>query len=416
MRSFVNIPELLAPAGDMERLKVALAYGADAVYLGGKNFGLRAFSGNFSPQELTQACVYAHERGRKVYVTVNVFPHNAEIHALPDYLKQLAEAGCDAILVADPGVFCLARELIPQIPVHISTQANTTNWRAAKFWQEQGAERVVLARELSLAEIVEVRQNVSLELECFVHGAMCVSYSGRCLMSAYMTGRAANRGECAQPCRWRYALVEEKRPGQFFPLEEDERGTYILNSRDLCLLEQLPELAAAGVQSFKIEGRMKSVHYLATVVRVYREALDSLARQTSGSKSAAGQNMQQWLQEIEKAGSRGYTTGFYYGQLADDSQEYETVRTLPEWEYAGLVKGWDALTGRALVEQRNHMQLGDEIEVLRPAGAVTRQRLTEMTDADGAPLATAPHPQQMLWIRLDTAAGEFAMLRRRRRE
>ena len=412
----MNIPELLAPAGDMERLKVALAYGADAVYLGGKNFGLRAFSGNFSPQELTQACVYAHERGRKVYVTVNVFPHNAEIHALPDYLKQLAEAGCDAILVADPGVFCLARELIPQIPVHISTQANTTNWRAAKFWQEQGAERVVLARELSLAEIVEVRRNVSLELECFVHGAMCVSYSGRCLMSAYMTGRAANRGECAQPCRWRYALVEEKRPGQYFPLEEDEQGTYILNSRDLCLLEQLPELAAAGVQSFKIEGRMKSVHYLATVVRVYREALDSLARQTSGPKSAAGQNMQQWLQEIEKAGSRGYTTGFYYGQLADDSQEYETVRTLPEWEYAGLVKDWDALAGRALVEQRNHMQLGDEIEVLRPAGAVTRQRLTEMTDADGAPLTFAPHPQQMLWIRLDTAAGEFAMLRRRRRE
>ena len=412
----MNIPELLAPAGDMERLKVALAYGADAVYLGGKNFGLRAFSGNFSPQELTQACVYAHERGRKVYVTVNVFPHNAEVHALPDYLKQLAEAGCDAILVADPGVFCLARELIPQIPVHISTQANTTNWRAARFWQEQGAERVVLARELSLAEIVEVRRNVSLELECFVHGAMCVSYSGRCLMSAYMTGRAANRGECAQPCRWRYALVEEKRPGQFFPLEEDERGTYILNSRDLCLLEQLPELAAAGVQSFKIEGRMKSVHYLATVVRVYREALDSLARQTSGPKSAAGQNMQQWLQEIEKAGSRGYTTGFYYGQLADDSQEYETVRTLPEWEYAGLVKDWDALAGRALVEQRNHMQLGDEIEVLRPAGAVTRQRLTEMTDADGAPLTFAPHPQQMLWIRLDTAAGEFAMLRRRRRE
>ena len=412
----MNIPELLAPAGDMERLKVALAYGADAVYLGGKNFGLRAFSGNFSPQELTQACVYAHERGRKVYVTVNVFPHNAEVHALPDYLKQLAEAGCDAILVADPGVFCLARELIPQIPVHISTQANTTNWRAAKFWQEQGAERVVLARELSLAEIVEVRRNVSLELECFVHGAMCVSYSGRCLMSAYMTGRVANRGECAQPCRWRYALVEEKRPGQFFPLEEDERGTYILNSRDLCLLEQLPELAAAGVQSFKIEGRMKSVHYLATVVRVYREALDSLARQTSGSKSAAGQNMQQWLQEIEKAGSRGYTTGFYYGQLADDSQEYETVRTLPEWEYAGLVKDWDPLAGRALVEQRNHMQLGDEIEVLRPAGAVTRQRLTEMTDADGAPLTFAPHPQQMLWIRLDTAAGEFAMLRRRRRE
>ena len=324
----------------------------------------------------------------------------------------MAQAGCDAILVADPGVFSLARELIPQIPLHISTQANTTNWRSAKFWQEQGAERVVLARELSLAEIQEIRQNVSLELECFVHGAMCVSYSGRCLMSAFMTGRAANRGECAQPCRWRYALVEEKRPGQYFPVEEDERGTYILNSRDLCLLGQLPELAAAGVQSFKIEGRMKSVHYLATVVRVYREALDALA----SSKSDLTQTRPEWLEEIEKAGSRGYTTGFYSGQLADDSQEYETVRTLPEWEYAGLVKGWNALDGMALVEQRNHMQLGDEIEVLRPAGAVTRQRLALMTDVEGTPLTTAPHPQQMLLVQLDAPAGEFAMLRRRRRE
>ena len=408
----VKIPELLAPAGDMERLKVALAYGADAVYLGGKNFGLRAFSGNFSPQELTQACAYAHERGRKVYVTVNIFPHNAEITELPGYLKQLAQAGCDAILVADPGVFRTARQVIPNTPIHISTQANTTNWQSALFWQEQGAQRVVLARELSLPEIREIRENVAMELECFVHGAMCVSYSGRCLMSAYMTGREANRGECAQPCRWRYALVEEKRPGQYFPVEEDERGTYILNSRDLCLLGQLPELAAAGVQSFKIEGRMKSVHYLATVVRVYREALDALA----SSKSDQTQTRPEWLEEIEKAGSRGYTTGFYSGQLADDSQEYETVRTLPEWEYAGLVKGWNALDGMALVEQRNHMQLGDEIEVLRPAGAVTRQRLALMTDVEGTPLTTAPHPQQMLLVQLDAPAGEFAMLRRRRRE
>ena len=215
----MKLPELLAPAGDMERLKVALAYGADAVYLGGKNFGLRAFSGNFSPAELVQACDYAHARGRKVYVTVNIFPHNADMQELPAYLTSLATAGCDAILVADPGVFSIAREVIPQIQVHISTQANTTNWRSAKFWQDLGAERVVLARELSLAEIQEIRQKVSLELECFVHGAMCVSYSGRCLMSAYMTGRAANRGECAQPCRWRYALVEEKRPGEYFPVE-----------------------------------------------------------------------------------------------------------------------------------------------------------------------------------------------------
>jgi len=408
----MKLPELLAPAGDMERLKVALAYGADAVYLGGKNFGLRAFSGNFSPPELVQACHYAHERGRKVYVTVNIFPHNSDMQDLPVYLTSLAAAGCDAILVADPGVFSIAREVIPQIPVHISTQANTTNWRSAKFWQDQGAERVVLARELSLAEIQEVRQKVSLELECFVHGAMCVSYSGRCLMSAYMTGRAANRGECAQPCRWRYALVEEKRPGEYYPVEEDERGTYILNSRDLCLLQQLPELVGAGVQSFKIEGRMKSVHYLATVVRVYREALDKIAAQTNTVFPADGP----WRQEIEKAGSRGYTTGFFAGQLQDDSQEYETVRTLPEWEYAGLVKGWNALDGMALVEQRNHLQLGDEIEVLRPAGPVTRQKLMLMTDTEGMPLNCAPHPQQMLLIQLDEAAAEFAMLRRRRRE
>jgi len=408
----MKLPELLAPAGDMERLKVALAYGADAVYLGGKNFGLRAFSGNFSPPELVQACNYAHELGRKVYVTVNIFPHNADLQDLPAYLTSLAAAGCDAILVADPGVFSIAREVIPQIPLHISTQANTTNWRSAKFWQDLGAERVVLARELSLAEIQEIRQKVLLELECFVHGAMCVSYSGRCLMSAYMTGRAANRGECAQPCRWRYALVEEKRPGEYYPVEEDERGTYILNSRDLCLLQQLPELVAAGVQSFKIEGRMKSVHYLATVVRVYREALDKLAKQTNIVFPADGP----WRQEIEKAGSRGYTTGFFAGQLQDDSQEYETVRTLPEWEYAGLVKGWNALDGMALVEQRNHLQLGDEIEVLRPAGPVTRQKLMVMTDTEGMPLNCAPHPQQMLLIQLDEAAGEFAMLRRRRRE
>ncbi len=406
------MPELLAPAGDMERLKVALAYGADAVYLGGKNFGLRAFSGNFSPVELEQACCYAHERNRKVYVTVNIFPHNADMNELPAYLKLLAQIGCDAILVADPGVFGVAREVIPNMPVHISTQANTTNWRSAQFWQDQGAERVVLARELSLTEISEIRQKVSLELECFVHGAMCISYSGRCLMSSYMTGRSGNRGECAQPCRWQYALVEEKRPGEYFPIEEDSRGTYILNSRDLCLIGHLPELTAAGVQSFKIEGRMKSVHYLATVVRAYRRALDCMA-DTSADFMAL---TTEWLQEIQKAGSRGYTTGFFAGQLEEDAQEYETVRTSPEWEYGGLVKGWNDLDRVALVEQRNHLQLGDEIEVLRPAGAVSRQLLSFMTDDEGNPLSCAPHPLQKLMIQLDEPADEYAMIRRRRRQ
>ena len=406
----MKLPELLAPAGDMERLKIALAYGADAVYLGGKIFGLRAFADNFSPAELAEACRYAHARSRKVYVTVNMFPHNAEMTLLPDYLSTLADTGCDAILVADPGVFRTARKVVPQLPVHISTQANTTNWQSALFWQEQGASRIVLARELSLAEIREIRQNVAAELECFVHGAMCVSYSGRCLMSAYMTGREANRGECAQPCRWRYALMEEKRPGQYFPVEEDEHGTYILNSRDLCLLEHLPELAAAGVESFKIEGRMKSVHYLATVVRVYREALDRMA-----ANPAMYAVSDLWRDELDKIASRGYTTGFFNGPPVADMQEYETVRVVPEWEYSGLVRQWDSGRGMALVEQRNHMQLGDEIEILRPNGTIFRQTLDTMTDEDGMPIERAPHPQQLLWLRLTDAVGEYSMIRRRRR-
>ena len=406
----MKLPELLAPAGDMERLKIALAYGADAVYLGGKNFGLRAFSENFSPDGLREACRYAHGLERKVYVTVNMFPHNADMQALPDYLTLLEEAGCDAILVADPGVFRTARQVIPNTPIHISTQANTTNWQSALFWQEQGAQRVVLARELSLPEIREIRENVAMELECFVHGAMCVSYSGRCLMSAYMTGREANRGECAQPCRWRYALVEEKRPGQYFPIEEDEHGTYILNSRDLCLLEHLPALALAGVQSFKIEGRMKSVHYLATVVRVYREALDLF--NTDPEKYNVSD---MWRQELDKVASRGYTTGFFDGTPDEDTQEYDTVRLLPEWEYAGVVRGWDALENKALVEQRNRLICGDEIEILRPNGTLYRQKLEHMTDMEGVQLECAPHPQQMLWMRLQEAAGEYSMIRRHRR-
>jgi putative protease len=340
-----------------------------------------------------------------------MFPHNADMEELPAYLRKLSEVGCDAILVADAGVFRAARTIIPGMPIHISTQANTTNWAAAMFWQEQGASRVVLARELSGGEIREIRHHVSLELECFVHGAMCVSYSGRCLMSAYMTGRESNRGECAQPCRWKYALVEEKRPGEYFPVEEDERGTYIMNSRDLCLIRQLPELAAAGVQSFKIEGRMKSVHYLATVVRVYREALDFL-RDAPGAFAVSGD----WITELDKAASRGYTTGFWDGPPGTEAQEYETVRVVPEWEYAGLVQGWNPETRMAQVEQRNHLKIGDEIELLRPSGELFRQKIETMTDMEGVLLKTAPHPRQVLWIRLDEPAGEFSMIRRRQRK
>ena len=302
---FVKIPELLAPAGDMERLKVALAYGADAVYLGGKNFGLRAFSGNFSPQELTQACAYAHERGRKVYVTVNIFPHNAEITELPGYLKQLAQAGCDAILVADPGVFSLARELIPQIPLHISTQANTTNWRSAKSWQEQGAERVVLARELSLAEIQEIRQNVSLELECFVHGAMCMAFSGRCLFSNYLTGRDGNHGECAQPCRWKYSIVEEKRPGQYFPIEQTAEGAYLFNSQDMNMLAHIDDLLDSGATSLKIEGRSKSAYYIAAMTNAYKTAVNEYMVQR-GFEDADGNVLKPFRDRVIRPGDPEY--------------------------------------------------------------------------------------------------------------
>ena len=365
-------------------------------------------------QEMGEGVKYCHEQDKKAYLTMNIFAHNEDISELQIYVEKIRDIPFDAFIVSDPGVMMTLKDAFPEAEFHLSTQANLTNYQTALFWYRQGVRRIVLARELTFPEIHEIRNSIppDMEIEAFVQGAMCISYSGRCLLSNFMIERDANRGACAHPCRWKYSLVEEKRPGQYFPVEEDERGTYILNSRDLCLLGQLPELAAAGVQSFKIEGRMKSVHYLATVVRVYREALDALA----SSKSDQTQTRPEWLEEIEKAGSRGYTTGFYSGQLADDSQEYETVRTLPEWEYAGLVKGWNALDGMALVEQRNHMQLGDEIEVLRPAGAVTRQRLALMTDVEGTPLTTAPHPQQMLLVQLDAPAGEFAMLRRRRRE
>lgn len=268
-------PELLAPAGNMEKLKMALLYGADAVYLGGKAFGLRAFGGNFTNEELQEAVDFAHKLGKKIYVTVNIFPHNSDIAKLPAYLTFLNEIKVDAILVADLGVFTLAKEYAPDVELHISTQANNTNWAAVNAWAELGARRVVLAREMSLEEIKEIREKCSVELEMFVHGAMCISYSGRCLMSNYLTGRDANRGSCAQPCRWNYALVEEKRPGQYFPVLEDERGTYIFNSKDMCLLPYLPDVIASGVDSLKIEGRMKSVHYAASVVKAYREAIDS---------------------------------------------------------------------------------------------------------------------------------------------
>lgn len=399
-------PELLAPAGTMEKLQIAFLYGADAAYLGGTQFGLRAFGGNFTQEEIRAAVQLAHGLGKKIYVTVNVFPHNDDLVSLPDYLRFLMEAEADAVLVADLGVFMLAREAAPGLPLHISTQANNVNWRTVRAWQELGAERVVLARELSREEIREIRSHTDVELELFVHGAMCISYSGRCLLSSYFTGRDGNRGACAQSCRWRYALVEQARPGEYYPVAEDERGTYIMNSKDLCLLPYLDDVLACGVDSLKIEGRMKSVHYVASVVKAYRMALDACL-------SGAPYSVQpDWMEELEKVSHRAYTAGFFFGKTTEKDQIYGSSSYEQTSDFIGLVHSYDDTTKLAVVEQRNHMRLGQEIEVFQPAGASFRQELTEMWDAEGQPIAAAPHPQQMVRIRMTQPVDPYSILRR----
>lgn len=400
-------PELLAPAGNMEKLKMAFLYGADAVYLGGEKYGLRAQGGNFSQEELAEAARFARERGKKIYVTVNVYPHNAELAALPDYLRYLQAIGADAILVSDLGVFSVARETAPELSVHISTQANTVNYAAVNAWARLGAERVVLAREVPLEDIKEIRRCCDVELEMFVHGAMCISYSGRCLMSNYFTGRDANRGNCAQACRWRYALMEETRPGQYFPVEEDGRGTYIFNSKDLCLMPYLAEVIESGVDSLKIEGRMKSVHYVASVTKAYRMAIDAYcdSPETFSVNPA-------WTEELDKVSHRAYTDGFFHGGLPTDAQIYGSSSYMQTSEFIGLVLDFDETTGFALVEQRNHMKVGEEIEIFQPKGEGWRQRLADMKDEEGMRIEAAPHPQQHVYIRMERPIEKYAILRR----
>ena len=399
-------PELLAPAGTMEKLQMALVYGADAAYLGGVQFGLRAFGGNFANDEIRAAVQLAHGAGKKVYVTVNVFPHNDDLVSLPDYLRFLAEVGADAVLVADLGVFMLVREAAPTLPVHISTQANNVNWRTVRAWQELGAARVVLARELSREEIREIRRHTSVELELFVHGAMCISYSGRCLLSSYFTGRDANRGACAQSCRWKYALVEMSRPGEYYPIAEDERGTYIMNSKDLCLLPHLDEVVRCGIDSLKIEGRMKSVHYVASVVKAYRMALDACL---SGNPYEV---REEWRAELEKVSHRAYTTGFFFGKTTGADQIYGSSSYEQTSDFVGLVRAYDPVTQIATVEQRNNMKLGQEIEVFQPVGAPFRQNLSEMWDEEGQEIAAAPHPQQIVRMRMTQEVAANSILRR----
>lgn len=403
----VRTPELLAPAGNMEKLKAAILFGADAVYLGGKSFGLRAFSGNFSREELREAVEFAHEHGKRVYVTVNIYAHNADLEALEGYLEYLQEISVDALLIADLGVFRLAREIIPDMELHVSTQANITNWKSAEVWQSLGAKRIVLARELSAKEIREIRRHSDAELEMFVHGAMCISYSGRCYLSSYLTGRDANRGSCTQPCRWKYQLVEEKRPGQYFPVEEDERGSYIMNSKDLCLLPYLKEIIESGVDSLKIEGRMKSVHYVASVVKAYRMAIDSYFEAPD-----AFQVQREWLEELGKVSHRAYTSGFYLHPPTEEDQIYGTSSYEQSSKFVGLVRAYDEATGFATVEQRNHMKLGQEIEFFLPKGEGFRQKLEEMLDEEGNAIETAPHAQQILKIRTKKAVMPWTILRR----
>ena len=401
--------ELLAPAGSMDKMKMAFLYGADAVYLGGKSFGLRAFSDNFSNEELKEAVDYAHARGKHIHVTVNIFPHNDDLKALPDYLVYLRDIGVDAILIADPGIFAMARQLVPDLPVHVSTQANTTNWASTKFWHDNGASRVVMAREVSLRDIKEIHAKVpDVELEGFIHGAMCISYSGRCLLSNYFTqNRDSNRGQCVQCCRFKYNIVEEKRPGQYFPVVEDERGTYIFNSKDLCLLPYLPDLYDAGLCSLKIEGRMKSVHYVATVVKVYREAIDAYERDPEHFHVRP-----EWLQELEKISHRPYTRGFSVSRPTEADQVYSHSSNTQTHEFIGLVRSYDWEKHIAWIEQRNHFKTGQTVEFLQPKGKLVTLTLPPMTDGDGNPITAAPHAQQLIGIPCDTPLEEYSMMRR----
>ena len=396
-----KVPELLAPAGNWERLRMAVLYGADAVYLAGTAFGMRAFAGNFSPEELPKAVAFAHEHGVKVHCTVNTMPRNSEVVNLPAHLELLQDAGVDALILADLGVFALAGKYAPRCERHVSTQQSIANYECARAWHDLGASRVVLARELSLTEIAEIRARTpkELEIETFCHGAMCVSYSGRCLLSNYMTGRDANRGQCAQPCRYQYALMEEKRPGEYFPVFEDEKGTYIMNSRDMCMIDHLDDLMDAGVDCLKIEGRAKSGYYAAIVTGAYRHVLDDIA---------AGRPIDPvWRDEVEHVSHRHYSTGFFYGQ---PGQYYDNARYIRDWQICAVVTGCDA-NGLATLSLRNKFAAGDELEVVGPDTRPFTIIAPVMTDCDGLPLREPKTPQMVFTMQLPRPVPPLSFLR-----
>lgn len=406
----MNKPELLAPAGDLEKLKMAILYGADAVYLGGEHFGLRALAKNFTLEEMEEGVKFAHLKEKKVYITLNIIPHNEDLEGLEEYLITIDKMGVDAVIVADTGVFSIVKKTIPGMEIHLSTQSNTTNYASANFWYENGVKRVVTAREMSLKEIRELKDKTpeDLDIESFVHGAMCISYSGRCLLSNYMTGRDANRGSCAQSCRWKYYIVEEKRPGEYFPIVEDDKGTYIFNSKDLCMIGNVGDLVEAGITSFKIEGRMKSPYYIATVIRSYRLAIDEYFenKETEESKEYL-------LSEIKKSSYRDFTTGFYYSKPDENDQLYASTSYIRVYEFTALVLDYDSETKIATIEQRNRFFKGDELEVFGPEKEFFKFNIEEIWNEKEELLEVAPRAKEVLKIKLDYKVEAGYIIRKR---
>ena len=392
--------EILAPAGNLEKLKTAIDFGADAVYLGGSRLNLRAFADNFTNEEIGEGVKYAHERGKKVYVVLNVFPHNSDLIGLEEYLLELQKLEVDAILASDPSIIITAKEVVPDMEIHLSTQANNVNWKSALYWYNQGVKRIVLARELSMKEISEIREKLpkDCDLEAFVHGAMCMSYSGRCLMSNYMTGRVSNRGACAQPCRYKYYLMEEKRPGEYFPINEDEHGTYIMNSKDLCMIEHIDEVIKAGVFSLKIEGRMKSAYYVAAVVKAYRQAVDAYLKDPENYKFNP-----EWMDSLLKVSHRNYYTGFYYGQ---PEQIYDNSSYIRQADIVGIVLEYDKETHIATIQQKNKVFDGDEVEILRPEGPAFNVTLDDMRENNGTKIDSAPRAEMIFKVKVDKELKE----------
>ena len=401
--------ELLIPAGSLDVLKTAVIYGADAVYLGGEAFGLRAKAKNFTNEEIKEGIAFAHERGVKVYITANILAHNDDLAGVEQYFEELKDIRPDALIISDPGVFAIAKRVLPDMELHVSTQANNTNYGTYLFWHQLGAKRVVSARELSLQEIREIRAQIpeDMQIESFIHGAMCISYSGRCLLSNFLVGRDANQGACTHPCRWKYSVVEETRPGEYMPVYENERGTYIFNSKDLCMIEHIPELVDAGIDSFKIEGRMKTALYVATVARTYRKAIDDYKKDPELYRK----NMEWYKEEIGKCTYREFTTGFYFGKPTTDSQIYDSNTYVKNYTYLGTAEEVRE-DGCCRIEQKNKFSVGEQIEIMKPDGRNVLVTVKGITDEDGNTMESAPHPKQVLWVDLGSEVSPYDILRR----